>query len=289
VKPGDICILFRRFVNGGRDLTRDYVRTLDARGVPHVLVGSRFFHNREEIETLRTALSAIEWPEDELSVFAAIRGSLFAVQDGTLLKYRDQIGRLHPFRELPPDLDEEFAPIRDALAILAGLHRKRNTRPIAATINDLLEATRAHAGFAFRKGGDQVLANVYRLLDLARSFEATGGTSFRAFIEHLNDQLERAETAEAPIIEDSGDAVKLMTVHNAKGLEFPVVILADLTANLCHDPERYVDADRKLCATRCSAAPPGICSTTRLSKRIARERKVCVLRMSRPPAPATSW
>jgi ATP-dependent helicase/nuclease subunit A len=256
IKEGDICILFRRFVNGGRDLTRDYVRSLDARGVPHVLVGSRFFHDREEIETLRTALSAIEWPEDELSVFATIRGSLFAVQDGTLLKYRDQLGGLHPFRELPPDLDEEFAPIREALEILAGLHRKRNTRPIAATINDLLEATRAHAGFAFRKGGDQVLANVYRLLDLARSFEATGGTSFRAFIEHLNDQLERAETAEAPIIEDSGDAVKLMTVHNAKGLEFPVVILADLTANLCHDPERYVDADKKLCATRLLRCAP---------------------------------
>ncbi|HUS04709.1 MAG TPA: UvrD-helicase domain-containing protein [Bryobacteraceae bacterium] len=256
IEPRHICILFRRFVNNGRDLTRDYVRSLDARGVPHILVGSRFFHDREEIETLRTALSAIEWPEDELSVFATIRGSLFAVSDGTLLKFRDHHGRLHPFRDRPLDLDEEFAPIHEALSLLAELHRQRNHRPIAATLNELLEATRAHAGFAFRKGGDQVLANVYRLVDLARSFEASGGTSFRAFIEHLNEQLERAETAEAPIIEDTGDAVKLMTVHNAKGLEFPIVILADLTANLCHDPECFVDADRRLCATRLLRCAP---------------------------------
>ena len=73
--------------------------------------------------------------------------------------------------EAPDDLDPEFFPIRDAFAMLRELHRRRNYRPIADTIHELLESTRAHAGFAFRKGGERVLANVYRLTDLARSFK----------------------------------------------------------------------------------------------------------------------
>src|SRR5262245_50038236 len=96
-----VCILFRRFTNWGIDMTRDYVKALESRGLPHLLVGSKSFHHREEVETLRTALTAIEWPEDELSVFATLRGSLFAVSDSLLLRFRHEVGRLHPFRRLP--------------------------------------------------------------------------------------------------------------------------------------------------------------------------------------------
>ena len=56
------------------------------------------------------------------------------------------------------------------------------------TINALLEATRAHAGFMLRRGGAQALANVYRICDLARTFELTGGLSFRGFVEELAAQ-----------------------------------------------------------------------------------------------------
>src|SRR5205823_13974841 len=118
VKPEHICILFRRFTNFGTDLTQEYVRALEARGIAHLLVGSKSFHRREEVGTLRTALRAVEWPDDELSVFAVLRGSLYAVLDDTLLKFRNAHGRFHPMRELPEDLDPEFFPIRDAFLTL---------------------------------------------------------------------------------------------------------------------------------------------------------------------------
>ena len=252
-----ICLLFRRFTNFGKDITRDYVRSLEAREIPHLLVGSKSFHSREEVETLRAALTAIEWPEDELSVFATLKGSLFAIPDNLLLRFRHEIGRLHPFHKLPEDLATEFRPIAEALALLAGLNRGRNRRPIADTVNSLLEAARAHAGFALRPAGHQVLANVYRIADLARSFELSGGVSFRGFVEELDAQSEKADSAEAPVLEEGAEGVRLMTVHAAKGLEFPIVILADMTANIAAgDPDRYVDARERLCATRLLRCAP---------------------------------
>jgi ATP-dependent exoDNAse (exonuclease V) beta subunit len=259
IQPEHVCILFRRFTNFGTDLTQEYVRCLEARGIPHLLVGSKSFHRREEVATLRTAVRAIEWPDDELSVFAVLRGSLVAVLDATLLKFKNVYGRFHPMTELPDDLDVEFAPIRDAFQMLRELHRRRNYRPIADTINQLLETTRAHAGFAFRKGGERVLANVYRFADLARSFEVSGAaTSFRAFVEYLESECDGSDMSEAPVLEQEGGGVHLMTVHKAKGLEFPVVILADLTAKLtgAQGADRYTDPDRRLCAQRLLGCAP---------------------------------
>ena len=253
VGPEHVCILFRRFTNYGTDLTQEYVRCLEARGIAHLLVGSKSFHRREEVGTLRTALRAIEWPDDELSVFAVLRGSLYAVPDDVLLGFKNAHGRFHPAMELPGELEAEFAPIGEGLRLLRELHRVRNYRPIADTINGLLEVTRAHAGFAFRKGGERVLANVYRLTDLARSFEASGAaTSFRAFVEYLESEYDGSDTSEAPVLEQEGGGVQLMTVHKAKGLEFPVVILADLTAKLTgpQGADRTSDAERRVCAQR---------------------------------------
>jgi len=235
-----ICVLFRRMTNYGTDLSRDYTRALESRGIPHLLVGSKSFYHREEVETVRVALAAIEWPDDELSVFGTLRGSLFAIPDDLLLRFRFEVGRLHPFRLAPSAAGEElpaaFGPIPGALAILADLHRLRNARPVADTVNALLEATRAHAGFTLRRAGAQALANVYRICDLARTFELTGGLSFRGFVEELAAQAEKAESTEAPVLEEASDGVRLMTVHSAKGLEFPVVILADMTAKVLSAP-----------------------------------------------------
>jgi ATP-dependent exoDNAse (exonuclease V) beta subunit len=250
-----ICVLFRRMTNYGTDLSRDYTRALESRAIPHLLVGSKSFYHREEVETVRVALAAIEWPDDELSVFGTLRGSLFAIPDDLLLRFRFEVGRLHPFRGMPENLALAFAPIAGALAILAELHRHRNARPVADTISALLEATRAHAGFTLRRAGSQALANVYRICDLARTFELTGGLSFRGFVEELAAQAEKAESTEAPVLEEASDGVRLMTVHGAKGLEFPVVILADMTANLAaREAERFVEGD--LCATRLLGAAP---------------------------------
>jgi ATP-dependent helicase/nuclease subunit A len=284
VQPRHVCLLFRRFKRFRDDMTRGYVRALEARRVPHVMVGGRSFHDREEVLALRNALCALEWPDDPLRVYATLRGPFFALGDDALLAFKDRHGSLHPLAphdasglQAPgveasdvkaaggeaseveaPGYDDSDREVAAALSVLRALHRERNHRPIAETLSRLLQAVRAHAGIAIWPTGEQALANCLRVIDLARRFERRGATSFRAFAERMEDEALRGDVAEAPVVEEGTEGVRIMTVHRAKGLEFPVVILADPTANKVGKmPGRHVDPERRLWAEPlCGCAPP---------------------------------
>jgi ATP-dependent helicase/nuclease subunit A len=257
IGPNDVCLLFRRFISRDDDMARPYVRALEARNLPHLLVGGKSFHDREEVQTVRSALTAIEWPDDELSVFATLKGSLFALRDDVLLEYGQRVGRFHPFRLPSEPLGGELRDVADSLRILQILHRNRNYRPVAETLEILLRETRAHLAFALRPSGEQVLANVLHIAELARKYEASGGLSFRGFVEELRAGGDAVETGEAPIFEEGSEGIRMMSVHKAKGLEFPIVILADITAKLSSSrPNRHIDSSCSLCAVPLAGCTP---------------------------------
>jgi ATP-dependent helicase/nuclease subunit A len=209
------------------------------------------------VMSLRNALMAIERPDDELAMFATLHGPIFALSDAVLLTFRETVGTLHPFRKIETELAGELKDVAEALSVLRELHRGRNRRPIADTVQRFLARTRAHAGFAVWPTGEQALANIQRVLDKARRFEVRGGISFRGFVELLEAEAENGEGApEAKVVEEGTDGVRMMTVHSAKGLEFPVVILADLTCKETGLAQRFVDPERRLCAMNlCGCLP----------------------------------
>ena len=258
IEPRHICILFRRYQTFFSDVTRNYVRALEARHVPHVLVGGRSFHEQEEIQAIRNALAAIEWPDDTLRTYATLRGPLFAFQDDVLLNFRHQSGgSLHPLREYDrEELDESSLLVADALEMLGRLHAGRNRKAISSTLSELLENVRAQAGMAIGANGDQSLANLFRMTERAHRFERRGASSFRAFVELLEDEAESGAAQVAALIEEGTEGVRMMTAHRAKGLEFPVVILADPTCGATRAPNRYTDVEKRLWAEPlCGAAP----------------------------------
>ena len=280
VQARHICLLFRRFQKWGEDVTRPYVRALEARAIPHVLVGGRSYHDREEVLAVRNALTAIEWPDDRLAVYAALRGPLFSLGDRALFEFGVDVGPLHPLAGWEPGggngrtedgtaLKPELRDVAAVLGLLGDLHRHRNRRPIPETVRRLLSAARAHAGIAIWPTGEQALANVLRLVDRARAFERRGSASFRAFLDRLEDEAERGQSEEAPIVEEGTEGVRMMTVHKAKGLEFPVVILADMTCAAAHEPpSRHMDAARRLWAQRlCGATPRDILDNAEVERR----------------------
>ncbi len=140
---------------------------------------------------------------------------------------------------------------------------------MADTVERLLSQTRAHASLAMWPSGEQALANALAIVDLARNFDGRAGTSFRAFVEALAEQAERGQGGEAPIVEEGTEGVRLMTVHKAKSLEFPVVILCDPTApSKTVTAFRFTDATRKLSAHAiCGCRPFELIENEELARR----------------------
>ncbi len=259
IRPRHICILFRRMNSFGRDITRSYLRALEARHLPHVLVKGGSFNEREEVIAIRNLLGAIERPDDELMVFAALRGPVFALSDAALLEFRmthrqpasvSQAAR----RSARESQGSEGRARSDQEICIAGAIDGRSPRRLRCC----WLTTRAHAGFAIWPTGEQALANIMRIMDQARRYEARGGTtSFRAFVDELEARAERDEASETPIVEEGTEGVRIMTVHRAKGLEFPVVILADITCNETREnASRYIEPASKLAAMELAGCAP---------------------------------
>jgi len=256
VQARHVCILFKRFRGyGDEDVPRPYARELEARHIAHVLVGGRSFHSREEVLALRTAMRAIEWPEDELSVFATLRGPFLAVGDEALLLYKNEFKKLRPPRK-GVEVSETLKPVAEGLLLLRALHAARTRQSVSRTLQQFLEATRAAAGVAFWTAGDQALANVLQFVDRAKRLEARA-TSFRQVIELFEAEAETGGSREAPIVEEGTDGVRMMTVHGAKGLEFPVVILAEPTAGSTRKrPSHWVDPEARVWAQTLADCEP---------------------------------
>ena len=258
VQARHICLLFRRFVSYDEDATRPYVQALEARGVPHLLVGGRTFHNRDEIETLRAALAAIEWPDDELSVFATLRGSLFAIGDEELLEYPPSVRRTSIRSRHPGAIwitgvaSSSFAPqAASALhksAITFPSHRRSlNCSKPRARTSALRSSTAAS-----RCSPTSLTSPSWRA-----ATKPTAASRSAAFSKSCAHRPRAARPTEAPILEEGSDGVRLMTVHKAKGLEFPVVILADMTAKLHRaTASRYLDAAQGVCAVQLAGCSP---------------------------------
>jgi ATP-dependent exoDNAse (exonuclease V) beta subunit len=250
VRARHVALLYRKSVQWGVDRVGPIARALERRGLGHTHVGGRSFHEEEEVAHLRTVLRAIEWPDDELAVYATLRGPLLAHGDAELFGYRSLVGSLSPFR-VPRErarLSAADLAIAASLDLLRDLHRKRAQRPIADTLSRFLSASAASISLASADRGDLLLLRVARLVELAVEREARGALSFRRFVEDLEDAAERGD--DVPLVAPAElDAVQFLSVHAAKGLEFPIVFLVDpMTSG--EGPAKIMDVGRGLYVDR---------------------------------------
>ncbi len=228
-------LLLSRFAGGDRPWSRiavlvprhsaiDFLQTaFREAGIPFVLEGGKSFYRREEVAAVIAALSAIDDPGDAVSVVAAFKSVLFSASDLELLEAAESGLRFDDLPAFP-----EGSPLRTAASLLLRLHDRRHDRPLAETLLDLLLSTQALAAAENEAVVNplQAAANLERLLVLARDLDREG-LSFREAVARLRRRTEEDGPEPAARAEED-DAVRLMTLHKAKGLEFPVVVLADL-------------------------------------------------------------
>ena len=240
--PGDIALLLRR----RRNLSA-YEDALRACGIPFQVAGGRGFYQRQEIYDLANILRVLCNSGDGIALMGALRSPYFGLSDNALyaltapdgsrlaknLADADQRQRLAP-------ADQEVAT--DAVARLQHWRDLRDRVPLVELLHTILEDTGAWAFLCYGERGDQAVANVYKLLDLAREFRGP----LADFVVRL-DLLTNEEEQEGEAVLDA-DALHILTVHAAKGLEFPIVVVPDLAArfNFQNSTPALIDAEKGL-------------------------------------------
>ena len=225
-KYSDICILMPT-----RTALRTLELALDDANVPYRLEGASLFFDTQEVRDLLNCLRAIDDPSDEVSIVAALRSPAFACTDIDLLQFH-QVRRT--FNYLSHQGSRQSAEISvnkvaDALQVLRRAHDKRMWTATAALIDGFLR-DRLLMESAIGQPRTREQWRRYRfLVEQARAFASAGGNSLRSFLEWVQRQAdEGARVTETPVPESDEDAVRIMTVHASKGLEFPVVVLTGL-------------------------------------------------------------
>ena len=204
---------------------------LEAKGIPFRLVGGREYYAREEVQALTAVLRAIDNPADRLAVFAALRSPFFGLSDDDVFQFVSTGGILNPLAHIQDGVRNADLVGR-AFAILQSLHRRRRMEPPSAVIQALFDKTRALPAFRLRSAGDQSVANLWKVLDVARAYEAAGPATLRAVVRFLQEEAQAGrEEGDSPVGEHALAQVEVLTVHKAKGLEYPIVIVADLLSD----------------------------------------------------------
>jgi ATP-dependent helicase/nuclease subunit A len=130
-------------------------------------------------------------------------------------------------------------PVNKAMAELNDLHRMRRSVSLAEAVRRVVERSRLVEFALTKNDGEQGAANLLAIVDDARLFAAAGGGGLRPFIRHLLDSMDNeAIEIDASVAEETDDVVRIMTMHGAKGLEYPIVALANLGAqkNITKEP-----------------------------------------------------
>jgi ATP-dependent exoDNAse (exonuclease V) beta subunit len=227
---------------------RVYERALEERGIPTYVIGGRGYWAHPQVIDIVSYLEAVANPRAEEALYTVLASPLVGVT-GDALVILAAVARergVDPWavlREPDGGFDGLAASERDRLAAFAvwfaGERRVAGRTPVESLIDRAIELTGYDLAVLGMPGGSRRLANVRKLMRLAREHEAAHGSDLHDFLELVTRRAGvgagppggaglEARESEAPVEGEALDAVRLMTIHRAKGLEFDVVCVADL-------------------------------------------------------------
>jgi ATP-dependent helicase/nuclease subunit A len=244
LKYGDIALLFRAMTQ-----VQIYEAVFRRANIPYQTVLGRGFYEREEITDLIQLLRFLDNKTDELALAAVLRSPLCGISDNALLALRcapwlDEAETVDPLRgfsltrrlytalrrhnEIAYISAEEHSLLDRAARLISQLVERRHHYAIQDILRFAVKESEFLTVVAANFDGAQRLANVERLFTLAARFESSGTHLIRDFVRYVEEFEAIGSRESEGQIDQAADAVRLMTIHQAKGLEFPVVIIPDL-------------------------------------------------------------
>jgi ATP-dependent helicase/nuclease subunit A len=222
----DICVLLR-----ARTHVRKLERAFAQEGVPYRMESGSLVLDTPEVRDVLACLRAVDDPTDQVALVGALRSLAYGCSDADLLAWVEAGGSLN-YLDQPAEGQEApgcDGPVRAAFESLRAFHAVRLDRSAAETVERFIRERLLTVGTFGQERPREGWRRLRYLVAQARTLGSDGRVTLRGVLDWLEILRARAEyDAESPVPEGDEDAVRLMTVHGSKGLEFPVVILTGL-------------------------------------------------------------
>jgi len=240
IRPGDIAILIPR-----RTQLLDLESRLREYSIPFKTIGGIGFYRRQEIFDVYYLLRFLFNPKDDLALIALLRSPFGGVSDAGIYwlnhergaRYYDKLNAVEGSELSYTALDREA--IRLFRRQIARWRRRRDRLSLSQLLEGIFEESLYRATVAAEWNGEQILANLDKVIELSRDYEQSGFIAMADFIESLHRLIHQdPREGEAQIALEDAGTVKIMTIHQAKGLEFPIVFCPYLQQTLRGDINR---------------------------------------------------
>lgn len=225
MKPGHVALLFRKLTQADA-----YLDALRRHDIPYTIEGEKHFYRRPEVIDLVNLLRVLDHPHDEIALTGLLRSPLGGLTDRELyeLKHAEHFDYLRAAR-LESWPHASAAAVRRLYEHLAWLHRAIPVLPLAEAIELIFDRLPILDVAAASLHGEQAVANLMKVKQTAASLADRPHMTLSGFVDLMIARLEeQPDESESPLAEESHEAVRVLTIHKAKGLEFPIVVLPGL-------------------------------------------------------------
>jgi len=245
VPRGEMVVLLRAFTH-----LDAYEDSLERAGLRPYVVGGRGYWSQQQVADVCALLAVVANPLDDHALFGALASPACGVAPDTLWLLRAAAGKrrhvwpavevatgagdseLTEAERLQGIPTEELELLRTFVGRIASLRERVSRLALPALIEAAATETGYDLAVLSRPAGEARFANVRKLVRLATEFEAREGRDLRGFLDFLAARAEGDAEAQAATAAEGHEGVRIMTVHNAKGLEFGVVAVPDLARSL---------------------------------------------------------
>ncbi|MFP4545213.1 MAG: UvrD-helicase domain-containing protein [Methanomassiliicoccales archaeon] len=220
LRYGDITVLLRT-----RKHLRYYQWALEREGVPYHVHSGMGFYRRQEIKDLYSLLSFLENERNDVALYGLLRSPHFSLSDDLLYRIVNQEG-FSLWKRLGNYVDDH-QELQWIVDLISGWMEQAHRLPVGRLIPLVLSDTGVYAVYGGLPDGEQSIANLEKMMGIARDYREGSLTDFMTWFSRA--MRESPREGQAALDLETGDCVNIMTVHAAKGLEFPVVVVPDMS------------------------------------------------------------
>ncbi|MBP7654306.1 UvrD-helicase domain-containing protein [Candidatus Dependentiae bacterium] len=245
-KFGDITVLFRSFTD-----IKIYENKFREYGIPYYVVKGRGFYDCPEIIDLIIFLKIISNPSDKISFSGVLRSPFLLLNDNQIAVIFQQLNNGIKLKELNFEKKwfstDTICRLKDFIEFISWLQENYSKYRVFEILNFIIEKFNYKIFLVTKFNSVQQLANLDKLLHISDNFDRNDTGILEDFIK-LIDRLSEtsANESEAELIDEKSDCVKLMTIHQSKGLEFPIVIIPDISRKPNYRPKRIIATENDL-------------------------------------------